>query len=186
MIMKTIILEDNNIILKPYSTNDMDYVINLHNKKANSVFDDIDKPNSTISMKDKINLSLNTDTLGWICWLKEPQLRFGIVYFSNIIPNINALFHPISDMQGYKKYILSKSAMSIRLMDVASRLALKFALDSLQLQRISGVYFVKNLPIINLCNRLGFKTEGILRNGTRLNNIPQDTIMMSLLPGELD
>lgn len=183
---KIIPLETKRIRLMPYTTNDDSYVVDLHGKESNSVFDDFDKPKSGEEFKNRIKDYANTHSIGWICWIKVPVLRIGVVSFSNIIPGISALFHPILDVENYKVLLRRNGKVSHKgLIEEASESAISYIMKEFQLQRITGGFFKHNKLAVNLCKRLGFKEEGIIRNGTRLNNQPVDMVILGILREEI-
>jgi RimJ/RimL family protein N-acetyltransferase len=161
-----------------------DYITGLHRLASRSVFDDIER-DSIYVFKDRIKQAVDVDTLGWVCWMKEPVVRVGIVYFSNVILGVNAIFHPILDVGGYRNYVKSNGSIRIRVMDEASLVAIRYVFSNLKLQRITGAYFVYNKLMINLCKRLGFREEGIIRHGTKVDGKPVDMIIMGLLREEV-
>lgn len=177
-------LEQEKIKLMPYNMNEDNYIISLHNQANAVVFDDVER-NSISNFKNRIKQSIETDTLGWACWLKEPTVKLGIVYFSHVIPGISALFHFILDINAYKDYIKSNGNVKFRIMDESARLVISYLFSALQLQRITGQYFTYNRLAINFCKKLGFKEEGIIRQGTKVSGQPVDIMILGLLRNEL-
>ena len=183
--MKIQSIETENLKLMPYRTVDDDYITKLHSNWKHSIFDDFEI-NSLNNFNNRIKQAIDTDTLGWVCWEKKIPVRIGIVYFTNIIPQISALFHPVCDIAGYKIYLKNNNGrIHSRIMDEACLAGIKYIFKNLNLQRITGAYHSDNRAMLNLCKRLGFKQEGVIRKGTRLDNSPIDIITFGLLKEEI-
>ena len=137
--------------------------------------------------KARIKNSADTNSICWIIWIKEPVVKVGVIYFTDIIPKISAVFHPVLDRAGYKRYVLFNKFMSkLNIIEDASNLCIKVAFDLLQLERITGGYFEYNFNAINLCKKLGFVKEGLIRNGTKVNDIPTNIVILGLLRKEFN
>jgi UDP-4-amino-4,6-dideoxy-N-acetyl-beta-L-altrosamine N-acetyltransferase len=67
----------------------------------------------------------------------------------------------------------------------ASRLLLRYAFEDLRLQRVFLHVFADNAPALRLYERLGFKTEGCLRQHLVKDGRPRDVLIMGLLATEV-
>jgi len=182
-------VETDRMKLMSYTMNEDDYIIKLHHKANRLIFDDIDIVDFSVKkLKDRIKLEIDANmTIFWICWMKEPVVRVGIVYFSHIVPGMDAALHTILDVEGYKMYIRnSNNSIRVKVMDEASKIAISYMFLVLKLQRITEYCFVYNKPMINLCKRLGFKEEGIIRHGARVDGKPVDAVVLGLLREEVN
>lgn len=181
------ILESENLKLMPYTTTLADYSFMLHKKSSYSIMDDYDSASDEL-FKEKINRYLNTDTFGWVVWLKKYAVKVGLVYYTHVIPNFSAIIHPILDREGYKKYLQMRNGdtgITIKVMEESSKLSIAYVMSKFNLIKITGGFFEHNLPAISLCKRLGFKEEGVLRNDALKNNKLINVRMFSLLREEV-
>ena len=179
-------IECDDFKLMPYTTNDDNYIIRLHDASGFYTYDDVDRPKDSLMHKQRIKFAIDINTVGWICWLKEPVLRIGMVYFSDIILGIGAMFHPVIDKDGYKLYIERNHHFGKESpMLIISRQAIKYVFNLLKLQRVSAGFFTFNLLAINLCKKLGFKEEGVIRCGSKVNGKPVDIKILGLLKEEV-
>lgn len=180
-------LESINLILKPYSTNDCEYVCKVHAQNDYFIWDDLDNPKNSNNFIDKMNQFLNTNSFGWVCWLKAYNIRVGILYFTNVLPELSAMVHPISDRDGYRNYLKSCNGnVRIKIMQEAVMISSKYAFSFFNLLRITGGFFDYNFPAINLCKSVGFKDEGVIRNGTRHNGKIVNIKLLGLLKDEIN
>lgn len=176
------ILESTNLILKPYSTNDSDYVCKVHSQNDYYIWDDLENPHSTAAFRDKMNLFLNNNTFGWVIWYKTFTLKVGVLYFTNMISGLSTMIHPISDRQGYRDYLkLCNGNPRIKIMQEALSIACPYVFNKFKLLRITGGFFDYNTLVIHLCKNIGFKEEGLIRNGTRHNNQIVNIKLLGLL-----
>lgn len=185
--IKIVPIEFGSFKLMPYRILDNGYVMRLHNRAGSFIYDD-----DVYNLRDdrvhlaRIKTSIETNTVCWICWEKELMLRFGMLYFTDIVVNVNAVFHPVIDREGYRSYISRNNHINKESpMFEVSKVAIKYMFQVLNLQRVSGSFFMYNLSAINLCKRLGFKEEGVVRKGARVNEQPVDVKILGLLREEV-
>jgi len=185
--IKIIPLEAGSFKLMPYRILDNGYVMSLHNRAKSFIYDD----DSYNLRDDKVHLAriktaIETNTVCWVCWQRELVIRFGMLYFTDIVKNVNAVFHPVIDKEGYKSYISQNNHINKESpMFEVSKVAIKYIFKMLDLQRVSGSFFVNNLPAISLCKRLGFKEEGVVRKGARVEGKAVDVAILGLLREEV-
>ncbi|WP_368505087.1 GNAT family N-acetyltransferase [Alkalihalophilus sp. As8PL] len=68
----------------------------------------------------------------------------------------------------------------------ALQLALQFAFDTLNLNRLQLEVFSHNVRGIKAYEKAGFKTEGVIRESLYINNLYSDEIIMGMLKKEYD
>ena len=94
--------------------------------------------------------------------------------------------HPILDREGYKKYLqMCNGDPRVKVMDEASVVTIRYVIKKFNLVKITGGFFEHNLPAINLCKRLGFKEEGLVRNDAIQNGKLVNVKLLSLLKEEV-
>lgn len=157
-------IETENLKLMPGTSLDNEYALVLHRANSYSIMDDTDRVSGD-NFRNKINQHLNTDTFGWSIWLKKYTQKVGIIYYTHVIPNFSAIMHPVLDKEGFRKYLSKCNGdPRVKFMDEASAISLKYVMKKFNLVKITGGFFEHNLPAINLCKRLGFKEDGIMRH----------------------
>jgi RimJ/RimL family protein N-acetyltransferase len=82
-------------------------------------------------------------------------------------------------------YWIRSSRMGLGLATAASRLAVRFALETLAMQRVEIVAAVENLASQRVAAKLGAVREGLLRNRLRIRDKPHDAYGYSLIPADL-
>lgn len=78
-------------------------------------------------------------------------------------------------------YDLAPDCWGRGIMSAAVRLAIDYAFQNMQLNRIAAVVYVENEPSARLLGRLGFRLEGCLRAYHCLNGVYYDHNLFSLL-----
>ena len=177
-------IEMEKMKLMPYTIGENNYVANLYKKMYRYTFDDIERGSISL-FESRVKQMIDIDSVCWVCWMKNPVVKVGTVGFSNVISGISALFHFVLDVSGYKSYVRNNGSIKFKVMDEASKVAIGYMFSVLKLQRITGQYFVNNRLAINLCKGLGFKEEGIIRRGTKVDGKPVDIMILGLLREEL-
>ncbi|HEY5313603.1 MAG TPA: GNAT family protein, partial [Pirellulales bacterium] len=61
----------------------------------------------------------------------------------------------------------------------------RFALETLAMQRVEIVAAVENLASQRVAAKLGAVREGLLRNRLRIRDMPHDAYGFSLIPGDV-
>ena len=67
----------------------------------------------------------------------------------------------------------------------ASRLALAYAMDTLEVHRVEAKVYAYNVPSINALRRNGFALEGVLREARRYDGRRWDVLVFSILEPEM-
>jgi len=173
-------LDTPNMRLMTYTVSENSYIADVHRKVQLSVLDDAEGPVNFTQLDPKIKQYMDSDTVGWVCKTKNPVQKIGLVYFSNVIPGLSALFHPVFDIAGYLVYLRNGGNRFTPTVEF-SQVALNYMFNTLKLQRVTGVFFDCNVNAINLCKKLGFEQEGIMKKGTKVNNKPIDTVILGLV-----
>lgn len=82
-------------------------------------------------------------------------------------------------------YWIRSSRMGQGLATAAARLAARFALETLSMQRIEIVAATGNLASQRVAAKLGAMREGLLRNRLRIRDMPHDAYCFSLIPSDV-
>lgn len=82
-------------------------------------------------------------------------------------------------------YWIRTSRMGFGLATAAGRLAARYALETLAMQRVEIVAAVENLASQRVAAKLGAMREGLLRNRLRIRDLPHDAYGFSLIPADV-
>jgi RimJ/RimL family protein N-acetyltransferase len=82
-------------------------------------------------------------------------------------------------------YWVRSSRMGQGVATAAARMAARFGLETLCMQRLEIVAAVGNNASQRVAEKLGATREGLLRNRLRIRDIPHDAVGYSLVPGDL-
>ena len=179
-------LQTEHLELRPFGPEDLDYIIGVHEQSAATVFDDVDSFASTEDFRGYINALMAHNATGWTVRHAPTESAVGVLYFVDILQGVTANFHPVIDRTALKD-IEPKDALGqrVRIMDEALRVAAPYMVERFQLQRLGGAFGAHNVPALRLCDRLGFRREGVIRNGLRIQSAPVDLIIYGLTAQEV-
>lgn len=172
--------------LRPFGPEDIDYIIGVHEASAETVFDDVDQFKTTEDFRAYILSLMTNNATGWVVRHDATETPLGVLYFVDILPGVTANFHPVIDRQALKD-IEPKDALGqrLRVMDQAMRVAVPYMVERFSLQRVGGAFGAYNVPALRLCDRLGFRREGVIRHGVRIKDTPADLIVYGLIAQEI-
>lgn len=183
--LDTQLLITESLHLIPYKREFDDYIMRLHNDAARTTYDD----NDPVKQKEQYinyihNLIDNNSAVMWLIRHRNFKIPLGIVYLTDIIPGIMANFHPVIDREGYKVYIQLNGNAKFRFMREAAPVVISYGFRTFDLQRIGGSFFSINKFAISFVKKLGFRQEGIIRHGTKVNGKPEDLTILGVTKDE--
>lgn len=112
--------------------------------------------------------------------------RFGLVGENQdeILGSVSLLEIDADHSQAELSFFISKEASGRGLTTEAAKLALKFAFESLGLNRIYAFHLVENSASAKILAKLGFTNEGVLRERVKIEGRFYDVKMSSFLKNE--
>lgn len=167
------------IKLRALTINDLEKTFEWHNEE--------DIENLYLSHPYPVNIEMEKKWYEQILTSNIPKSVFGIELIENkeligitVLHSIN-LINRTAEMG---IYLGSKEFRGRGFAREASIETLKFGFYKLGLNRIQGRIIKENVDSLTLCERLGFKREGIFREAIFKNNEFKDLVLVSMLKTE--
>mgnify|MGYP001570913675 CR=1 FL=1 len=180
-------LTTEHLLLRPIGPGGADYLIGIHRASSRMVFDDVDSWDEDSTFTDYILESLQRNATGWLLLHAKTQIKLGALYFVDILEGITCNFHPVSDIGALKDAVPTDAhGHRLRTMDEAIKTAFPWCAEAWGLQRIGGAFGSHNVPSLKLCERVGMRKEGVVRNGVKIKGKPVDLVIYGLLREEVD
>jgi RimJ/RimL family protein N-acetyltransferase len=179
-------LRTPHLTLKPLGASDVEYLIGVHRASPRTTFDDVDRFDNDADFSTYILSALAGNATGWTIEHTETTVKLGTLYLVDILMGITANFHPVSDVMALKDLNpVDAQGRRLRSMDEAIQTAFPWCATMWKLQRIGGAFGSHNVPALKLCERLGMRREGVVRQGMKVNEQPIDLIIYGFTAQEL-
>lgn len=175
----SIILSDDKVSLRLITQDDAGerYLAWLNDSEVTKGLDTISKP-YTIEMLSHYVSAAIADHLGYMFIIvdKETNLPIGTARVHNV--NTKSATCNLGMMIGDKKHWGKGYGKKIY------KLLITFAFQELNIRRIWEAAHANNVASLAMCEGLGFKREGVLREHIITESGPQDKILLGLLKKE--
>lgn len=175
---KRLVLESDNIILRPSTFEDCHYFTDWESKEYIKEFFTITEGRDYEEIAREYVLRDNDNTkMLYTIILKETNLPIGRIYISR--------FNRYDDSMDITRiYIGEEKYLHKGYGREALKLILKYGFEELKLERITLDFFENNKRAQNLYVSLGFKSEGVMRHVAKKNNEYINLHLMSMLRDE--
>jgi RimJ/RimL family protein N-acetyltransferase len=133
------------------------------------------------------------DGVSYLAEQEQSRLRGTEIHFAYVIPDDDALVLgggslyavDLDQRRAATGYWLAPDARGRGIATAALRLTARWAFDALGLARLELTCAPDNVTSQAVAERCGFAREGVLRSHVSYKGGRRDTVMFSLLPGEL-
>lgn len=179
-------LDTEHLRLDPFCTADYEYIVYVHEQSPRTTMDDVDHFRNDAEFLAYIENVLAGNATGWVLSHRQTGIRLGVVYFVDVLSSVTANFHPVLDLRSLKELVPTDgNGHRLRVMDEASREAIRYAVKVFSLQRVGAAFGAHNVQAIKLCERLGFQREGKICHGLRIDQQPVDLVLLGILSKEV-
>ncbi len=179
------VLITEHLYLIPYKREFDDYIMRIHNEASFMAYDDNDPVKQREQYLNYIHQLIETGSSAmWLIKHRKFKINLGIIYLTDIIFGITANLHPLIDRAGYRLYLQLNGKERLRFMKEAVMPVIKVGFESFKVQRIGGAFLHFNKQAIRFVKGLGLKQEGLIRHGSRVNDAPQDLVILGMVRKE--
>ncbi|RLC40441.1 MAG: hypothetical protein DRH51_05585 [Candidatus Coatesbacteria bacterium] len=135
------------------------------NKKFSSLLLPFLKFDNEEEYKEWMRATLSLpNRLDWTVYTKEGKgaKKIAFITLSDYIPELMANLHASCNLKPIKQLLSKKNFEETYIYDVLSRI-IKFSFEDLKLKRLGAIFPKKHKFAIDICKKLNFKKEGVLR-----------------------
>lgn len=171
-------METKNLIIRESTFNDCSYFADWESNPAVTEFFSIDESRDYEEVVTEFIENSNDDTKRQFTILLKPSdIPIGRIYLSRLDSHSDSV-----DVT--RIYIADPKLRNQGLGREALLSILEYAFISLHMERVTIDHFVKNDVAAHLYDKLGFKSEGILRSATKKNGKYYDLHLKSMIRAE--
>lgn len=176
-------LTDGRLLLRPYVAADADALTEAALESVSEVYPWLSwcHPGYT-----------RDEAVGWIAacgalWGRGDGYTFAIAdaRTGRFLGSVGVTHHGPTRVAGNLGYWVRTGAAGQGVATRATRLAARFAVETLALQRVEIIVAGGNVPSLRVAEKAGAVREGVLRNRLVLHGVPTDAVMHSVVPADL-
>jgi RimJ/RimL family protein N-acetyltransferase len=177
-------LTDGNILLRPFSANDVDAVFEAVRESANELMPWMAWCHADYSREEtEAFIKTRPDD-----WSTDQAYTFAVVDARTgaFLGSVGLNFINRQYQMANLGYWIKSGATKRGVASAATRLLARFGFGELGLQRLEIVAAVGNRASQRAAEKAGATREGVLRKRLRLNHQPQDAVLYSLVAEDLE
>lgn len=174
------IVVDNDILLHPYSVDDAQELFDAVNNSRRHLHpwlnwvDATTKPEHSLQFIQQSLHKLNT----------QESLDLGIFYKGRIIGGIGMHHWELTTKKAQIGYWISHEYEGKGFVNKCLVKFIDYLFEKIGLNKIEIHFIPANKRSARVAQRLGFKTEGLIRQSIMRNGLPEDVVIMGLLRSE--
>ncbi|MCD6012040.1 MAG: family N-acetyltransferase [Flavipsychrobacter sp.] len=174
------IIVDENLLLRTYEVDDADALFNAINESRSHLHTWLPWVGATTKPEHSLQfIQLSHQQLN-----NQEGLALGIFYNGNIIGGVGMHDWDQVTKRAQIGYWISKGYEGRGIINKCLSKLIAYLFDKLTLNKVEIHFIPQNKRSAKVAARLGFKTEGIIRQSTMRNGMPEDMVVTGLLRSE--
>lgn len=171
---------DDNILLRTYEVEDTDELFHAINESRSHLHPWLPWVGATTKPEHSLQFIQQSHQQ-----LKNQEaLALGIFYDGKIIGGVGMHNWDQSTKRAHIGYWITKEYEGKGIINKCLTKLIAYLFDKLALNKVEIHFIPQNKRSAKVATRLGFKTEGIIRQSTMRNGMPEDMVVTGLLKSE--